>query len=237
MTEQEDMTCAELRYVAAELALGVLTGRERARAVAHLETCDACQEDVRQLMATGEQLAELLPPAEPPLGFETRVLARLGLSAPASTRAGNQGRHPGHARRFGWSRRMLAAAALVLAVIAGGLGGWGLGAGPAPAGHAALPLAQTTLLSATKQDVGRVFLYSGKPRWMYMSVELGTGNEQVTCEAVSADGRVTVLGWFRLSNGYGAWGSPDPGNLGTLRGARLVTAAGTVLASATFSHW
>ncbi len=61
MSELNDMTCAELADVAAELALGVLTGRERAVAIAHLDTCDACREHVRQLMATGEQLRGLLP--------------------------------------------------------------------------------------------------------------------------------------------------------------------------------
>src|ERR1700758_5802410 len=86
MSEQNDMTCAELADVAAELALGVLTGRERAMAVAHLDECDACREDVRHLMATGEQLLELLPPAEPPAGFETRVLERLGLPVAAPER-------------------------------------------------------------------------------------------------------------------------------------------------------
>src|SRR6201986_1941087 len=84
MSELNDMTCAELADVAAELALGVLTGRERAVAVAHLDQCDGCREDVRQLMATGEQLRELLPAVEPPAGFETRVLERLGLPVPAS---------------------------------------------------------------------------------------------------------------------------------------------------------
>jgi hypothetical protein len=265
MTEQDDMTCAELADVAAELALGVLTGRARARAVAHLEECDACREDVRQLMATGEQLLELLPPAEPPLGFETRVLARLGLSVPAAEPpapagsmppagpaaparrtapaipAGPSGTRPpsrpGPLGRAGRVRRMLAAAAVVVAVIAAGLGGWRIGAGSSPARHAALPLTQASLLSATRQDVGDVFLYSGTPRWMYMSVDLGAGDERVTCQVISASGKVTAIGSFRLNDGYGAWGSSDPGNLGTVRGARLVSATGTVLAVASFSRW
>jgi hypothetical protein len=83
MNELSGMTCAELAEVAAELALGVLTGRERAVAIAHLDTCDACREDVRQMMGTAERLRGLLPQAEPPAGFETRVLQRLGLPAPA----------------------------------------------------------------------------------------------------------------------------------------------------------
>jgi putative zinc finger protein len=77
------MTCAELRDVEAELALGALTGRERAAALAHLAECRACREGVRQLMAAGGQLLELLPPVDPPDGFETRVLSRLECLHPA----------------------------------------------------------------------------------------------------------------------------------------------------------
>ena len=69
-----------------------------------------------------------------------------------------------------------------------------------------------------------------------MSVDLESGNGTVTCQVVGKDGRVTTIGSFRLADGYGAWGSPDPGYLGTLAGARLVSADGTVLATATFSH-
>ncbi|HEY5394588.1 MAG TPA: zf-HC2 domain-containing protein [Trebonia sp.] len=74
MSEHGAMTCAQVRDVVAELALGVLTGRERGSALAHLEGCRACREDVSLLMVAGGQLLELLPPAEPPAGFETRVL-------------------------------------------------------------------------------------------------------------------------------------------------------------------
>jgi hypothetical protein len=76
------MGCAGFAGVAEELALGVLTGRERAEALAHLDRCAACREDVRRLTAAGEELLRLLPAMGPPLGFETRVLERLGLAAP-----------------------------------------------------------------------------------------------------------------------------------------------------------
>jgi hypothetical protein len=291
MSELNDMTCAELADVAAELALGVLTGRERAMAIAHLDKCDDCREDVRQLMATGEQLVELLPPAEPPAGFETRVLERLGLPAPAlgegreednyprliSQRGSNPGHHgaarggtrpradrpradrpradrpradrpragqlsapparPGGTRRPGRMRRVLAATAVGLAVIVAGLGGWriGAGTGTAPAvSSAAGPLKSASLLSATHQDVGDIYVYLGTSRWLYMSVDLGSGNEAVTCQVVGKDGQVSKIGSFQLADGYGSWGSPDPGNLGPLSGARIVSADGTVLATATF---
>jgi len=272
MSELNDMTCAELADVAAELALGVLTGRERAVAVAHLDRCDGCREYVRQLMATGEQLVELLPTAEPPAGFETRVLARLGLPAPAEEPAheephedtypqlmsrrdsaarrgpGRSGTRPGAdqpgappsgpsgPRRPGRMRRVLASVAVGFAVIAAGLGGWSIGAGTAPAAtSAAGPLTTASLRSSADQEIGDIFLYNGKSQWVYMNVEMGTGNEAVTCQLIGTDGRVTTIGTFHLADGYGSWGSPDPGDLGTLRGAQLVANDGTVLATAKFT--
>lgn len=269
MSELSDMTCAELADVAAELALGVLTGRERAMAVAHLGGCDECREDVRQLMATGEQLLELLPPAEPPAGFETRVLERLGLPSPAqedayprlisrgensskrrgatrggarpgadrpgADRTGAPPARPGGTRQAGRLRRALAATAMGLALFGAGLGGWRIGVGTS-ATSAAGQLASASLVSATHQNIGNIFLYSGTPRWLYMSVDMESGQETVTCQVVGTDGHVTDIGTFQLADGYGAWGSPDPGNIGTLSGARLLSANGTVLATATFTH-
>jgi len=133
-------------------------------------------------------------------------------------------------------RRVLASVAVGFAVIAAGIGGWSIGAGTAPAATtAAAPLTSASLLTSTHQEVGDIFLYNGTSQWVYMSVEMGTGNEAVTCQLVGKDGSVTTLGSFRLADGYGSWGTPDPGDLGTLRGARLVDNNGTVLATAKFS--
>jgi hypothetical protein len=90
MDEFSTMGCAELAGVAAELALGALTGRERAAALAHLDQCEACQEKVGRLMITSGKLLELLPAGESPPGFEARVLERLVIpaaGAEATTRA------------------------------------------------------------------------------------------------------------------------------------------------------
>ena len=279
MKELNGMTCAELADVAAELALGVLTGRERGVAIAHLDTCDACREDVRQMMGTAEQLRSLLPPAEPPAGFETRVLQRLGLPVPVAQggqggwpqqngqpeqagpdarppqapvrkdgprhrRAGGDTARPGArqpgappagpgARRPGRMRGMIAAAAVFLAIIGAGLGGWRAGVGSETE---ASQLTQASLVSTTSQPAGKVFYYTGDPGWLYMSVDLGSGNAAVTCQVIGADGRVTTIGSFQLADGYGAWGSPNPGDLGPLTGARLVSANGTVLATGTFGR-
>jgi len=128
-------------------------------------------------------------------------------------------------------RRALAAAAVCLAVIAAGLGGWRVGVGSETE---ASQLIQASMVSTTSQPAGKVFYYTGDPGWLYMSVDLGSGNGAVTCQVVGADGQVTTIGSFRLADGFGAWGSPNPGELGQLTGARLISANGTVLATGTF---
>jgi len=252
MSELNEMNCREFSDVAAELALGVLTGRERAAAIAHLDRCDACRENVRQLTMTGEGLLELLPTREPPAGFESRVMERIGLAAPApalaprpswlarllhprrppGVQAAPAPRQPRPARQAGWIRRPLAAAAVVVAVVAGGLAGWGLSAGTST--PASTSLASATLQSVSHQAVGKVFLYQGSPRWLYMSVDMSSGNGTVLCQVVSQHGQVTTVGSFQLADGHGYWGSPATGASGQLTGARLVTTNGTVLATASF---
>jgi hypothetical protein len=136
-------------------------------------------------------------------------------------------------------RRVLAATAVGLAVIAAGLGGWRIGlgtqSGPAPS-SASGPLTTASLRSATGQDVGDIYYYAGESRWVYMSIDMDSaGDQAVICQLVGKNGQVTQIGTFRLADGYGSWASPDPGNVGTLSGARIVSANGTVLATAAFT--
>lgn len=233
MSELNGMSCAEFHDSAAELALGVLTGRERAEALAHLDYCEACREHVRSLTVTSEKMLSLLPTAEPPAGFETRVMDRLGLTPPASQPLRHRRRRPAWGHGFS-PRRALAAAAVVVALLGAALGGWGLHATTTPTASSSLT---TGKLIATddRSQVGRVFMYNGESRWMYMSVDLESGNDTVICQLVGADGHITTVGSFRLTDGYGSWGSPAWTGDGPPVGARLVTANGTVLATATFS--
>ena len=237
------MECDELAGVAAELALGALTGRERADALAHLDRCEACRENVRRLTMTGEELFGLLPTCEPPPGFEIGVMTRIGLIAPSPAagrrigrmfhRGGNAGGQTGR----GWAgatRRMLAVAAVTLAVVGAGLaGGWGLRFAASPPARS--PLSSAPLTSASHRAVGKIYVYDGSPGWLYMSVDLGSGNETVACRVAGAEGHVTTVGSFRLAGGYGAWGGPDPGDDSLLTRAWLVSADGTVLATASFA--
>jgi len=260
--------CGQFDDMAAELALGVLTGRERAAALAHIEECPACREYVRELTTTGEELLGLLPPREPPPGFESRVLERLGLPVPDAGPEG-QGTQARGARRPGApapgtgakvlrprrasspgpagrrrgmrpaSARVLTAAAIVLAVVAGGLGGWGVRSATTPGSSpvsAASSLKSAALLTAAHQSAGEVFLYTHGPHWMFANVDLNSSQTTtVRCQLKTADGKVWTIGSFRLTNGYGAWGGSWTAGAAPVTGARLITPDGTVLASATFS--
>jgi hypothetical protein len=219
-----EMSCDGFADVAAELALGVLTGRERAQALMHLEQCDACRESVRQLTMTGEELVGLLPAIEPPAGFETRVMERIGLAVPGPPPVTGKD-------RVSLTRRMLAVAAVVLAFAVAGLGGWGLRAGTSSPSS----LSSATLLSASHRTVGKIFVNSGSSPWMYMSVTTTSADTTVICQLVGSDGRVTTVGSFKLIDGYGYWGSPVPAGLGPLTGARLVSTDGTTVATASLA--
>ena len=73
------MTCAELEELAAELALGTVSGAERAAALDHLAGCALCRELVDQLARVADGMLAMAPVVEPPPGFESKVLARMGV--------------------------------------------------------------------------------------------------------------------------------------------------------------
>jgi anti-sigma-K factor RskA len=255
-TDYPGMSCDEFAAVAAELALGVLTGRERAAALAHLDGCESCRELVRELTTTGEELLALLPSREPPAGFETRVLERIGLPAAAGNGRPSQGRpsprrHASHSaerranrppgRPRDRVRSLVSAAAVALALVGAALGGWGIRAVTEPAAsHSTVQstsaLSTAALVTPANQTVGLVAVSNRSPSWMSMSVNLGevAGNVTVKCQLEDADGTYTWVGNFHLTEGYGTWGSPyTTGD--SIVGARLLSANNTVLATATFS--
>lgn len=239
-------TCRDFDDCAVELALGVLPARQRAEALSHLERCTACRAHLGELAGVGDSLVEMVPAVEPPLGFERRVLRAL----PAVTK---RRRRPGFRppRSMPWSpprpRRSLAtgiaAAALAAAI---GLGGWAIGrsgaptesAKPSTTGYAAAPADRlvVTDLVAHGHSAGRVFVYSGHSRWMYMSVSVGGGSQRVTCQLTRAGAPAVTVGAFWLAAGSGSWGSSIPAGAGNVTQARLVSADGTIVAVAKFAR-
>src|SRR2546428_1666096 len=69
--------CADVRELAPELALGIVGGPERAEALQHASECGPCRALVGELSEAADALPLLAAEAEPPPGFEERVLAAL----------------------------------------------------------------------------------------------------------------------------------------------------------------
>src|ERR1700722_8219072 len=68
----------------AELALGILTGRERAATLAHVDSCPRCAEELEQLAHAADAVVSVAPEIEPTMGFEVRLFGRMGLEDPAA---------------------------------------------------------------------------------------------------------------------------------------------------------
>ena len=85
----------------AELALGVLTGRARAQALSHVDSCPRCAEDLEQLSRVADTVVQVAPEVEPPVGFEVRLFERMGV---ADVRRHGAGSDRPTGCRPGWPR-------------------------------------------------------------------------------------------------------------------------------------
>jgi hypothetical protein len=229
-----ELTCGECRDLAAELALDVLPAVERARVIAHLDRCTTCRDTVSSLTLTADRLIELLPEAEPPAGFEHRVLAALTPPSPRTRR---------------W-RIPVGAIMLTLALVAGG---WIIGqvnqeSTPAQtkgetdndtqAGERTVLYAPLTTAAQqnAKRQIGHAYVYPGNPSWIYLSLDtdIPTASETIHCEVVRGDGSIVPVGTFALTHGHGTWGGPAPVDRDTLTTAKLISGNGHTLATARF---
>lgn len=217
--------CDEFGRVAAELALGVLPGFERAEALAHLDRCPACRTAVARLAETRDRLLAAVPEADPPAGFERRALAGLG-------RGGRRARR----------RTAVAAAVLAVALVAAG---WLLGRAGAPSadtpGPAAVAVGGGELaaaeLTSGGRPVGWAYAHPGPGSFVYVALDPRTvAAGRVSCSLHRPDGSQVGLGTFAVAPDYAYWAVPVPLDAAALRGAELVLrdAAGRPIATGWF---
>lgn len=229
-----ELSHERMRELAPELALDILSGYERASAQDHLNECPECRAYVSSLTMVGDRLLSLVPGAEPPVGFEDRVLASMGLTPPPAAR-------PEPRRRWLPTIAVAAAAALVFGV-GGGLVG-NVVADHNQATFTAAPPENNHIIrfavfhTPTNQAVGQVFTYQGNPSWVYMSIAAGQNVNWVSCQLIMKNGNMHQVGAFTLASGRGSWSADLPElDLSTVSSARLVAANGSVLASAQFNN-
>lgn len=222
------LTCEEFRHSSAELALGILDARQRSLLLEHARGCPVCWRELLDFDEVSDRLLDLSPPVEPPAGFETRVLARLG--HPVG--------QPGAQERR-WSRMVQLPAAVTIAV-ALAMGGFALGrsggAGSSTGGrvHVGVPgTLRTAQLWAGTEPAGRAVASVGPDPWIAMAVSLPSGDRWVTCSLRIRGGRTVRVGSFQLSGGYGYWATALPVAASSVVGAQLAS-SGRIVARATF---
>jgi len=205
-----DARCEETREMAADLALGIVEGEERGRALQHLAECPDCRAEVEKFSDVADELLLLAPQREAPVGFESRVLDEL---LPAPRRRGR--------RRWGL---VLAPAAAAAAAVAITLGIVSNDLDTAHHYRDTLKEANGTefeaySLNSGDSPAGTVFSYQGSPNWIQITVDPGHRADLRTAELVMNDGRQIPLHWFHLDpTGSSGGGIPeDPHKVGFLR--------------------
>ncbi len=237
--------CEIVQLLAAELALGSLTGDERSLALAHLEQCEICRQIVEGLSQAADALLLAAPEADPPVGFEVGLLQRLrdgtGEAGVAEIQRLGDLAARASARQAKRMRRMVVGIAAATLVALGA----GIGIGELAAPSSGSPTAKSIeasgglrlapLVEAHGESDGVVVLANGRPGWVLMTVQDMDGVPWVQC-VVQKGGHVVTIGSFELNGGYGSWSAPLPSSwkTGDITSARVIAPNGKVLATASF---
>jgi hypothetical protein len=255
------LTCNEFRAMAAEVALGILSGAERADALGHMEHCVNCRAMVEGLAQTADSLLLLAPEADPSMGFESRVASRVSEQAsrrdlPPDVRvpakdsellrlgahASPQPFRPEPAGGRAQSHRRRTALAVTAAAIA--LVG-GTAAAVTVIDHhgssGTTEMADQTSLRSGQfraddgRPVGQVYAYNGNPSWVFMNVDASGASGTFTCELQLANGSTVPVGQLDVHDGVGEWAHTVGVDVGHVKAAKLVTPSGLTLATARVS--
>jgi hypothetical protein len=209
------MDCEQTRELAAELALGIADGEDRAQALRHLADCAECRRTVEELTAVTDELLTLAPVHQPPPGFESRVLARL---APARPR-----------RRLRRVLVPLAAAAAAAAVAAGVIfGATSDDRRLAAQYRATLAAAHGSYFTAARlRDSGGVagglvYGYRGTSSWIYVDLYDNHRSERYRVELVMTTGRSVPLPGLRVDPATASGGQAIPVDLRNVAAVRVL---------------
>jgi hypothetical protein len=213
------MTCEETRRLAAELALDVVDGAERAQALRHLAECADCRRAVKDLSEVADELLMVAPEREPPAGFESRVVGRLGLrSAPA-----RRGR-----RVRGVLIALGSAAVAAVVTLALVMNATSDDRRIAARYKATLAEAHGRYFEAARLQqpgglrAGVVFGYQGMPSWIFVTVDRPFRARGYMGELVTTSGRRLELPSLRLDPATGSAGQAIPVDLHSIATVRLV---------------
>jgi hypothetical protein len=248
------LTCAAASALAPDLALGSLSGDERAALLDHLTACPSCEALVMDLAGVVDTLLLLTPEADPPPGFESAVLSRIAASEAGPAGAGGAAAGPvaaaplrrsGRVARVARSRWLLPAAAVVVAVaVTVPIVAESSGGRPAVtaldrqyAGALATlggrELRAAPLVSPTGKTWGQAFVYEGTTSWVFVTMKWDVPNGPYEVVLDRRDGQPAMsLSGLRLIAGEGSFGH-NVGDTADVARVRVVDAAGHTLCTAT----
>ena len=186
------VSCPEVRELAPEIALGIVSGSQRADALQHASECGPCRVLVGELAEAADALPLLAPESEPPSGFEQRVVATL--KAP---RWRNR-------RRVVAAIVVAAAAAMIVSIVGVRI----VESRQETTGSeaAASKVRSVEMMGANGLHVGNVFVTNGKPASVIVNVNyaVAEGTYGIQYRAGSTTKR---LGDIHIRDGQGSWGS------------------------------
>jgi predicted anti-sigma-YlaC factor YlaD len=223
MSNVSAMSCAEVRELAPELALGILSGGERAEVLLHVNGCSRCQAYVAELTEAADMIPQLAPEAEPPPGFEARVLRRLG-ERERRTR-----------RRWIVAAAGVAAAAIIVSVTVVRV------VESNDTTNTALP-APTSAIAGTPVavpmeggvlDVAAGWAYVSDHHGVAVAVNYGIPSGQYTVAVTPTRGETSSIGTVEVADGRGSWTGRSDDALRAGSRIALVDATGTEMCHGT----
>jgi hypothetical protein len=231
----DDVSCEQVRALAADLAIGIADGQERDAALRHAATCTECRLLVSELSSVVDDLLLLAPSHEPPPGFASRTLARITASSPQPGRRATRGALRRTAGRRPWMARVAVAAAIAAALA--------LGAGAVYQGtsgdrrladsyRAVLAQGHGSFFAAAPLRspagiLGSAYGYQGQPSWLFATLNQPTAQpEHYEVQLITRDGRHLSLGETVLGGTHRTWGAQIPVNLTQVSQLRFEAASG-----------
>ena len=214
-SEQSGQSCVDVRPLAPDVALDLLTGDERAAALEHLATCAGCRLEVEELSSVADSLLVLGPSVPPGPDFEATVLARMA----------EEGAPPAPVPSAGWRwvRPVLVSACLAVGAAL-------LLTAPRPDPG----VRRASFVAADGRVSGTVLLAEGEPDHMTCTVDDDRFTGPYTVELVLRDGTRREVGGFDVEGGGSTWATRLPVDDDSVLAVEVLSPDGTVRSQARF---
>lgn len=239
-----DRDCSRCQEDIAEMALGILGGRERGAVLAHLQRCGRCQATAAGLAMTANRLSELAPRLEPPKGFDQRVVSAIIRQAGDSLNCDPlipRPRTPGQRTPIIASVLAIVMLSLGAAYAVDSFSKPGVPQHPNEQDQSATDMMSAPLLAGSRQ-IGTVYLFAHRPVWVVVSMSgaddpsTATVDDTVRCDLTRRDGSQVALGSFALRDGHADWAVRTALDPDALTGAELTAHIGRVVSTASFTQ-